>query len=299
MAMAGGHGIPTNLQEFTQRIPPGWKPGMREYTFRAFLTRLTLWWRCCDVVEEAAGPLVASRLQGTAFELATKLRVVRHGTVFQGDAALALPAVAADPLTGLDADVSGLAHLLRRLVQEFQMHDQDYSTVVLDRFFDMRRGQKDLMTYCTDFGMFYEEASSVAGLELNDVGKTYLFFKWSGLSQRRIDDLKLHVDGDMSRFNELKTLVLRIAKAEQASGTRHSPEYWGDAPWDESWWTDEWDDYDPWTEQDPWSESLWQEPELENDTVPGDTEGGTEAWDETQTADDDYEEFWCDDDDEY
>ena len=35
------------------------------------------------------------------------------------------------------ADISGLGHLLRRLVEEFQIHDQDYQNVVLDRFFDL------------------------------------------------------------------------------------------------------------------------------------------------------------------
>ena len=98
MTTPGGM-VPTNLHDFTQRIPPGWKPMMRDYSFKAYLTRLPLWRRCCDVTEEAAGPLVASRLQGTAYEIAVKLRVVRSGVPHVGDAALALPSVAADAAT--------------------------------------------------------------------------------------------------------------------------------------------------------------------------------------------------------
>ena len=122
---AEGSVVPSNLQQFTQRIPPGWNPNIKDYPFRLYLIRLTLWWRCCDVNEEAAGPLVASRLSGRAFDIATKLRVERNGVALVGEAALSLPAQAADPANGLAADISGLGHLLRRLVDEFQIHDQD------------------------------------------------------------------------------------------------------------------------------------------------------------------------------
>ena len=91
--------IPTNLQQFTQRIPPGWNLNMKDNPFRLYLIRLTLWWRCCDVNEEAAGPLVASRLSGRAFDVATKLRVERNGVIHTGEAALSLAAQAADATT--------------------------------------------------------------------------------------------------------------------------------------------------------------------------------------------------------
>ena len=218
--------VPTNLQQFTQRIPPGWNPNMKDYPFRLYLIRLTLWWRCCDVNEEAAGPLVASRLSGRAFDVATKLRVERNGVVHVGEAALSLAAQAADAgPPSVEADISGLGHLLRRLVEEFQMHDQDYQNVVLDRFFDLRRSQRGLMSYITDWRLFLEEAETLAGIQMNNIAKTYLFFKWSGISQRRIDDIKLHVGGDLNRYDDIMALILRIAKQEQASGS-HSHEYY-------------------------------------------------------------------------
>ena len=80
--------------------------------------RLTLWWRVTDLREEAAGPMVASRLGGLAWELATTLCVVRNGTEIRGDAALALQARSA----GTDqfgnsypALLSGLGELLKVL----------------------------------------------------------------------------------------------------------------------------------------------------------------------------------------
>ena len=144
---------------------------------------------------------MASRLSGRAFDVATKLRVERNGVVHVGEAALSLAAQAADAgPPSVEADISGLGHLLRRLVEEFQMHDQDYQNVVLDRFFDLRRSQRGLMSYITDWRLFLEEAETLAGIQMNNIAKTYLFFKWSGISQRRIDDIKLHVGGDLNRY---------------------------------------------------------------------------------------------------
>ena len=55
------------------------------------------------------------------------------------------------------------------------------------------------MSYITDWRLFLEEAETLAGIQINNIAKTYLFFKWSGISQRRIDDIKLHVGGDLNR----------------------------------------------------------------------------------------------------
>lgn len=43
------------------------------------------------------------------------------------------------------------------------------------------------------------------------MAKTYLFFKSSKLPQKAIDDLLLQVHGDMRRFEEVRTLLLRMA----------------------------------------------------------------------------------------
>ena len=50
------------------------------------------------------------------------------------------------------------------------------------------------------------EVMTHSGLELNNVAKTYLYFKSSGLNQKFLDDLLLQVHGDMRRFEEVRTL---------------------------------------------------------------------------------------------
>ena len=57
------------LEEFTKFIPPGWRPGLRTYTFTDYMQKLRLWWSFCEVNETSVGPLVAARLKGQAFRL--------------------------------------------------------------------------------------------------------------------------------------------------------------------------------------------------------------------------------------
>ena len=64
-------GLPLN--QFTQKTPPGWRPGVPRYPLRLYEQLLKLWWRQTDVSEAQSGPLMAGRLRGTAFQLALKI----------------------------------------------------------------------------------------------------------------------------------------------------------------------------------------------------------------------------------
>jgi hypothetical protein len=57
----------------------------------------------------------------------------------------------------------------------------------------------------------YEEASLHAGLEVNPVAKTCLYLKSSQLGQKASDDLLLQAHADIRRFEEIRTLLLRMA----------------------------------------------------------------------------------------
>ena len=50
---------------------------------------------------------------------------------------------------------------------------------------------------------------------LNNVGKTHLYFRGSGLPGKRLEELRLKVDGDLTRYNDIVSLTQRIAKFEQ------------------------------------------------------------------------------------
>ncbi len=103
--------------------------------------------RITDLDESAAGPMVASLLQGQPFKLAMGLNGTRQGTTSRGDAALAMPSVPADPMTGQAAEQSGMGLLLQLSLRNYNIHAQDFSTVCLDAFFEHRRSSTGLLFF--------------------------------------------------------------------------------------------------------------------------------------------------------
>lgn len=65
------------------------------------------------------------------------------------------------------------------------------------------------------------EAELRAGLYINDVGKSWLFFAKAGLTDKQMADLKLKVDGDLGRFRDMIMLQLKISKNEDAIADAH------------------------------------------------------------------------------
>lgn len=210
-------GIP--LQEFRRDIPPGWIPGDPNYPLKMFFEKLKLWYRTCTVEDECVGPLIAGRLYGRAAKVAMGLRVPRpDGQVDVGDAALVRLSVdeVRDPTTGaiLQSHIpSGVQCLANALRQVFGQQDQDLATSALEKFFSLtRHGSKlTLAEYAVEFDVRYDEAQDRAGLQLNEVGKFFLWFKNAGIPAKTVDDIKLQVSGDYSRFQDARSLALRLS----------------------------------------------------------------------------------------
>ena len=240
------------LQEYRRDVPPGWTPG----------DKLKLWYRICNVEDELVGPLIAGRLYGRASKVATTLRVPRpDGSYDVGDAALVRLSVdeVLDPVSGavLQHHIpSGVQHLVAALRQAFGQQDQDLATASLERFFSLsRQGNKlSLAEYSVEFDTRYDEAHDRAGLNLNDVGKFFLWFKHSGLPSKMIDDIKLQVNGDYTRFNDARALALRISPNRHESENEifygHDDYYYGDGQDPDYYYQEELydygDDYDWW-----------------------------------------------------
>ena len=190
---SGSGAIP--LQEYRKEVPPGWQPGDASYPLRTYLDKVRLWYRVTNVEDEAIGPLLAGRLYGRASKLAMGLRVPRpHGGWDVGDAALVRLAVEEvrdpnDPNVVLQAYIpSGVQYLMNSLRQAFGMLDQDLAAQSLDRFFGCHRGKLSLNEYAVEFDSRLDEATDRAGLQLNEVGKFWLFFRNSGLASKTIDE---------------------------------------------------------------------------------------------------------------
>ena len=256
---------------------------MPKYPLRRYTQLLRLWWRQTDISESACGPAMAGRLKGAAFQIANTIRENRLDLTtglareMVGDELLAQPSHDAwQNAAGqqFPAEPAG-ATLLQALTREFGMQEQEMNIQSLDAFFLHHRGNMNLSDYLTMWRMTYDEANQNSGLEINNVGKSYLLLRTSGLSDRLKDDIKLKLDGNLARFEDLMTILQRMAHAEQNSGSSipemvkqhygQQDEDWQDDGWSwhEGW--DEWntwygydDDY-KWTDEEEWQSGDWSQ----------------------------------------
>ena len=226
MAAREHGGLP--LDESTRAVPPGWRPGLDWYPYRLYLEKFKLWHRVADYDETELGPIAAQRLKGGALRVALTLRVpipqAQGGGFVTGDAALVRPTVPALVIDGVEVEPmfpSGIASLLRKLEERYGLDAQDRIAVCLDGFFDFKRGRLPLQEYLNEFEVRYEDAEARAGMVMNDVARSHLLLRGSGLSESKLDDLRLAVLGDMTRYRDLMTLMQRLARAPDRERQDH------------------------------------------------------------------------------
>ena len=100
---------------------------------------------------------------------------------------------------------------------------------------------------------------------MNETTKSYIFLKYSGISPDHIDRFKMMINGDMSRYDELRAFIFLFAKNKKAekvimrTSDDHTPN-----PWDGDWFSHDWYDYnyDDWWSYDDqygssWDDSYW------------------------------------------
>ena len=90
-------------------------------------------------------------------------------------------------------------------------------TQSLQRFCNLSRG-KSLAEYSLEFETRLDEAADRADLQLNNVGRFFLFFHNSGLGTKTINDVKLQVGGDYNRFADARQLALRLSPNRHNEG---------------------------------------------------------------------------------
>ena len=282
-------GVP--LEEFRKDVPPGWRPGLESYPLKTYFQKLRLWYRITDLPDECVGPLVAGRLGGGAQKIALELKLIRpDGRYDYGDAALVRLSTeqVVDPYDGVTilqhAIPSGVQALCNALREAYGDTDEIQTTRALENFFEHKRTQgQDLRQFSVEWDSRYEEAQLRAGLDINPVAKSYLWLKQSGLSQKHQDDLRLQVLGDMSRFQDIRNLALRLSHrldpSSKSAGDvfyesyeNDENEYYEDQEecyYNDAWWTDEGWMYDEYYQGESWDAWDWEcEPDWEHEESP-------------------------------
>ena len=198
---------------------------------------------------------MAGRLRGAAFQLAMKMKRDRldlsSGTRrdMEGDELLAQPSHPEwRDASGIlqPAEPAGASLLMNLLVQEFEVQDQDMSIVALSAFFELQRGHLPMSDFLTMFRLCFDEAQERGGLQLNNVGKSFLLLRMSGLSEKMKQDLRMQIQGNLERFPELVALMQRMATNEYQGANSFIPsmvsQYWTDEA--AYWQSDGWSEYD-------------------------------------------------------
>ena len=89
---------------------------------------------------------------------------------------------------------------------------QDTMTATLDHSFDFKRHNLSLQEYLNEFTLRYDDAETKTNLQINEIGKTHLLLRHSELSSKIIDDIKLKMNGDLSRYTEMSQLLHRLSR---------------------------------------------------------------------------------------
>ena len=164
-----------------------------------------------DIAAHQLGATLVGRLKEAAYRLAFKIRITtQSGQILQGiDAVVFIGEDAMTDLAGIhhQAVPSGVQTVLNALQVAYGQVEQDLQGQALEGFFELYRGSLSVAECCTGFQIRFETAEQLAGLQLNNVGKTHLSLKHAGLSQKFIDGVYLKVDGDRNRFNEVYQIV--------------------------------------------------------------------------------------------
>ena len=244
-ASDGQHDSGTPLDQFTKSMPPGWRPNVVRYPLRRYIQLLRLWWRQTDLPETSAGPAMAGRLRGTAFQLAMNLSADRldintgNRRRMTGDELLSQQAH--DPWSHPTTQVlhpeepAGATILMNALQTEYGVQDQDMSIAALDAFFGHQRGSFAMNDFLSMWKMTFEEANVMADLQMNDVAKSYLLLRSCGLSERAKDDVKMHIGFDLRRFDEMFLMLQRMTTRDQAAAASSLPamskQFWAEDSW--------------------------------------------------------------------
>ena len=127
-----------------------------------------------------------------------------------------------DPNSILERAIpSGVQALCNALRDAFGSSDQEMVSRAIEDFFEFRRGKMTFQEYSIEWDIRLEEATTRAGLDLNEVGKFYLFFKNANLTTKFVDDIKLQLQGDLRRFQEARSLALRLITRKDGKTLRN------------------------------------------------------------------------------
>ena len=221
------HHTQLGLKQYTKDVPPGFRPGA--YPVAEYSELLKVWSILTTLEAGRIGAAIFSRLEAGALDIARRLHITRMDpttymlTDYYGIDAVSLldSAEIIDPndvnVVLFDAQPSGARQLVNALQTQYALEDQDRQWISLEDFFELQGNGNDFFEYDQLFESRYSQAQRYAALQIGDVGLAYLFWSKSGVDDKLIADLRLKVNGDLTRYREMISLHKRILNNEKAA----------------------------------------------------------------------------------
>ena len=226
-----GQNVGLAVENYTKSTPPGWRPGIAGYPFRLYVQRMRLWYRITELSSSACGPAAIGRLSGRPYSLILEtLRLTtQEGEVLLGDAALAfegqsaiaaVPATADTPAVEAQPEVlNGMEAMLQLLAKWYSAPDQSTSQSAIDMFESFERSQgMSLLSYLLEFETRLDMAKTMAGYSINQVALTSKLLKGAHLPRDRKDHILWKVEGDYTKYEEIRQLLMQMAKLSVQPG---------------------------------------------------------------------------------
>ena len=181
--------------------------------------------RITDLPASSIGPAAVGRLSGRPYSLVLEtFKIVTQGGVTRtGDAALAFEGEPAIPAAG-DAPARPAAHngleaMLELLSQWYSAPDQSTSQCAIDMFESHERQQgMSLLSYLLEFETRLDMARQLSGYSINNVALTSRLLKGAHLPHDRKDHVLWRVEGDFNRYEEVRQLLMQMAKLTVDTG---------------------------------------------------------------------------------
>ena len=124
------------------------------------------------------------------------------------------------------------------------------------------------------------DTHNLCGLQLNDVGQSYFLLRGAQLSDRQLFDLRLRVDGDLGRYQEIRKLLTRMFGesdiGRSSTRTKMSKQFFGRTATTLDAWYGDWNTEHGYPDAD-WS-TYWQDGYYDDDDY------GWQEEDETSSA---------------
>ena len=215
---------------------------------------LRLWRMQTDMAEHQIGAAICGRLKGPVFQFAMCLKEERlcpqTGTVRMMEAPDIFSELEypdwQDPATGVvhPGKPNGSTFLCQAIMAEFSGNAQDLQWQTLAAFIDLYRSNSSFEDFIQLHDLAWIDDQQQGGIAMNEVGRSFFLLRAAQLTERQLFDVRMRVNGDLSKYKEICQLMTRMFSDSEKSTNSTVPAmastcYGSGQGYDDEWYEDD------------------------------------------------------------